>query len=86
MAAYDAGPAGDVRRAITSGAFAFPNDASRVAAAIIDVASQTPAPLRVPLGVDTYRDVRAAYVARLAEHDAHADRARSVASDSQTPS
>jgi hypothetical protein len=81
MPEYDAGPAGDVRRAIESGAFALPNDATKVAAAIIDVATEEPAPLRVPLGVDTYRDVRAAYVARLAQHDAERERAESVAAD-----
>ena len=81
MAEYDAGPAGDVRRAIASGAFQIPNDAAKMAAAIIDAATETPARLRVPLGVDTYRDVRAAYTARLEEHDAQQIRARSVARD-----
>jgi len=81
MPEYDASPAGDVRRAISSGAFQFPNDAARVAAAIIDAATETPARLRIPLGVDTYRDVRAAYVRRLEEHDAQQARAASVAAD-----
>ncbi len=84
MPEYDAGPAGDVRRAIESGTFSAPNDAAKVAAAIIDVAIEEPAPLRVPLGVDTYRDVRAAYVARLTEHDAERERAESVAADVAT--
>jgi NAD(P)-dependent dehydrogenase (short-subunit alcohol dehydrogenase family) len=80
MAEYDAGPAGEVRRGVASGAFPIPNDAVKVSAAIIDAATEEPARLRVPLGVDTYRDVRAAYVARLEEHDAQRDRAESVAS------
>jgi NAD(P)-dependent dehydrogenase (short-subunit alcohol dehydrogenase family) len=81
MPEYDSGPAGDVRRAIESGDFAFVNDPAKVAAAIIDLAAVTPAPLRVPLGVDTFEDVRASYVARLREHDAHEELARSAAKD-----
>jgi NAD(P)-dependent dehydrogenase (short-subunit alcohol dehydrogenase family) len=82
MPEYDATPAGDVRRAIDSGAFALPNDAGKTAAAIIDAATESPARLRVPLGIDTYRDVRASYVARLEELDSQRDRALSVARDS----
>jgi NAD(P)-dependent dehydrogenase (short-subunit alcohol dehydrogenase family) len=82
MPEYEATPTGDVRRAITSGAFQLPNDPARVAAAIIDIADETPARLRVPLGVDTYRDVRASYLNRLEEHDAQRARALSVANDS----
>ena len=78
MPEYDATPAGEVRRASTSGTFDFPNDAAKTAAAIINAATETPARLRVPLGVDTYRDVRASYLARLEEHDAQRDRALSV--------
>jgi hypothetical protein len=81
MPEYDASPAGVVRRAINSGAFRFPNEAAKVAAAIIDAATETPARLRVPLGVDTYSDVRAAYLRRLEEHDAQTARAESVARD-----
>jgi NAD(P)-dependent dehydrogenase (short-subunit alcohol dehydrogenase family) len=79
MLEYDATPAGDVRRALGSGTFAAPNEAAKTAAAIIDAATETPARLRVPLGIDTYRDVRASYLARLQEHDAQRDRALSVA-------
>ncbi len=43
--------------------------------------SETCAPLRLPLGSDTYDDVRASLVARLAEHDAHRDVAFSVVKD-----
>ncbi len=81
MPEYDSTPAGDVRRAIESGAFTLPNDAEKTAAAIIDAATEHPARLRVPLGVDTYRDVRASYLARLEEHDSQRDRALSVARD-----
>jgi len=79
MPEYDATPAGDVRRALGSGTFVPPNEAAKTAAAIIDAATETPARLRVPLGVDSYRDVHASYLARLQEHDAQRDRALSVA-------
>ena len=35
--------------------------------------------MRVPLGTDTYDDVRASYVARLEEHDRYREIARGVA-------
>jgi NAD(P)-dependent dehydrogenase (short-subunit alcohol dehydrogenase family) len=79
MPEYAATPAGDVRRALAEGAFPIPNDPDRIAAAMIVVAETEPAPLRVPLGTDTYDDVRASYVARLDEHDHHREIARSVA-------
>jgi NAD(P)-dependent dehydrogenase (short-subunit alcohol dehydrogenase family) len=41
-------------------------------------------PLRLPLGSDTYDDVRAALVARLAELDAHRDVAFSVVTGKPT--
>jgi NAD(P)-dependent dehydrogenase (short-subunit alcohol dehydrogenase family) len=81
MPEYDSGPAGDVRRAIESGAFPLVNDPAKVAAAIVEVAEAEPAPLRVPLGGDTFRDVRASYVARLAEHDGYEGLAKSVVGD-----
>ncbi len=81
MPEYAATPAGDVRRALAAGTFPMPNDPERVAAAIILVAETDPAPLRVPLGTDTYADVRASYVARLAEHDGHAELALGVAAE-----
>jgi len=78
MPEYSATPAGDVRRALAEDAFPVPNDAHLVAAAMVAVATTEPAPLRVPLGLDTYDDVRAAYVARLEEHDRHRELAQSV--------
>ena len=78
MAAYDATPAGDVRRAIAGGAFPLDNDPEKIAAAMIASAQASPAPLRLPLGRDTYEDVRASYVRRLEELDAHRDLALSV--------
>jgi NAD(P)-dependent dehydrogenase (short-subunit alcohol dehydrogenase family) len=81
MPEYDAGPAGDVRRAVAAGAFPIDNDPAKVAAAIVGVAETDPAPLRVPLGSDTFRDVRASYVARLAEHDGYEEMAKAVVRD-----
>jgi NAD(P)-dependent dehydrogenase (short-subunit alcohol dehydrogenase family) len=81
MAAYDATPAGDVRRAIAGGDLPLDNDAEKIAAAMIASAQTSPAPLRLPLGRDTYEDVRASYVRRLEELDAHRDLALSVLRD-----
>jgi NAD(P)-dependent dehydrogenase (short-subunit alcohol dehydrogenase family) len=79
--AYDRTPAGDVRRALADGSFALPGDAGRVVGAILASADAPDAPLRLALGPDTYADVRASLVARLAELDAQRDLALSVASD-----
>jgi NAD(P)-dependent dehydrogenase (short-subunit alcohol dehydrogenase family) len=78
MAAYDATPAGDVRRAVAGGTLPLDNDAEKIAAAMIESAQTSPAPLRLPLGRDTYEDVRASYVRRLEELDAQRDLALSV--------
>jgi NAD(P)-dependent dehydrogenase (short-subunit alcohol dehydrogenase family) len=81
MHAYDATPAGDVRRAIASGDFPLDNDPDKIAAAMIASAQTSPAPVRLPLGRDTYEHVRASYVRRLEELDAHRDLALSVVRD-----
>jgi NAD(P)-dependent dehydrogenase (short-subunit alcohol dehydrogenase family) len=81
MPEYDQGPAGDVRRAVTSGAFPLANDPGKIVDAMLDVVDRRETPLRLPLGSDTYRDIRASLVARLAEHDAHREAALSVGRD-----
>ena len=81
MPEYDQTPAGAVRRALASGHFALPNDPEKIAAAMVDLVDSGETPLRLPLGSDTYADVRASLVARLAEHDAHRDAALSVISE-----
>lgn len=81
MPAYEDTPAGEVRRAITGGSFTLPNDPRKIAGAIVDLVDSGAAPLRLPLGSDTYDDVRAALVARLAELDAHREVAYSVVTD-----
>jgi NAD(P)-dependent dehydrogenase (short-subunit alcohol dehydrogenase family) len=78
MDEYRDTPAGEVRRAIASGAFTIPNDAGRIVDAMISLVDSGTAPLRLPLGSDTYQDVRASLVARLAEHDAQREVAYSV--------
>ncbi|MEV6636003.1 SDR family oxidoreductase [Actinoplanes sp. NPDC051470] len=82
MPEYDGTPAGGVRRALASGEFRLPNDAGKIAAAMVDLVDSGRTPLRLPLGSDTYEDIRASLVARLAEHDAQRDVAYSVVTDS----
>ncbi|MFF8975063.1 hypothetical protein [Streptomyces sp. NPDC014995] len=79
MPEYEDTPAGEVRRAIASGDFPLPNDPHKIAQAMIDLVDSGATPLRLPLGSDTYEDVRASLVARLAEHDEHRDTALAVA-------
>ncbi|WP_243715202.1 hypothetical protein [Micromonospora sp. KC207] len=78
MVEYDATPAGDTRRAIADGSFALDNDPEAIARAMIASADRPDAPLRLPLGEDTYRDVRASYVKRLELLDASRETASSV--------
>ena len=79
MPEYESTPAGEVRRAVADGTLALPNDPDKIAAAVLDLVDAGRTPLRLPLGVDTYDDVRASLVARLAEHDQHRDIAYAVA-------
>jgi hypothetical protein len=67
-----------VRRAVADGTLNLPNDPAKIATAMIDLVDAGATPLRLPLGSDTYDDVRASLVARLAEHDAQRDTAFSV--------
>ena len=78
MPEYDRTPAGDVRRALDNGTFPLSNDPEKIARAMIDLVDSQANPLRLPLGSDTYRDVRASLVARLTEHDAQRETALSV--------
>ena len=81
MAAYEHTPAGDVRRGLFNGDFPIPGDADKMVQAMLDSADQYPAPLRLALGRDTYADVRAALVARLAALDAQKNLALAAAVD-----
>ncbi len=77
MPEYDATAVGDVRRAI-AGRGHVNGDAAKMARAIIDSVDVTPAPLRLTLGRDTYRDVRRSLADRLALVDAQRDLAHST--------
>ncbi len=66
MDAYEKTPVGDVRRAVAANAFPIPGDADKVVQSMIDSVEQHPAPLRLPLGSDTYNLVRGALQQRLA--------------------
>ncbi|MFI9389674.1 SDR family oxidoreductase [Streptomyces bauhiniae] len=81
MPEYANTPAGEIRQALTDGAFVLPNAPEKIAQAMIDLVDSGAAPLRLPLGSDTYDDIRASLTARLVEHDAHRDTAYSVVSE-----
>ncbi|QXJ22700.1 SDR family oxidoreductase [Actinomadura graeca] len=85
MPEYDRGPAGDTRRAVEDGTFPLVNDPEKIVQAMIDLVGRRDVPLRLPLGSDAYRDVRASLAARLAEHDAHREIALSVVHDDHAP-
>jgi NADP-dependent 3-hydroxy acid dehydrogenase YdfG len=70
MEAYENTPAGNVRRAIAAGTFPIKGDVNKSVQAMIDSVEVSPAPLRLALGGDAYRDMRAALVARLEALDA----------------
>jgi NAD(P)-dependent dehydrogenase (short-subunit alcohol dehydrogenase family) len=79
MPEYENTPAAETRQALLGGLFPVPNSAEKIADAMIDLVDSSATPLRLPLGPDTYEDVRAALTGRLAEHKAHRDVAHSVA-------
>ena len=78
MAVYENTPAGEVRRAVATGAFALKGDAGRMAQAMIDVAGISPAPRRLTLGSQAYASVHAALTARLAALEAQRETALSA--------
>ena len=67
--AYDNTPAGDVRRAVEAGKFPLKGDVNKTVQEIINCVEITPAPLRLALGGDAYRDMRTALAERLAALD-----------------
>ncbi|MBB4443809.1 MULTISPECIES: SDR family NAD(P)-dependent oxidoreductase [Rhizobium] len=70
MEAYDATPAGEIRRAIADGRFEAKGDPVKMAQAMIEAAEQRSAPKRLALGAGSYASIRKALVERLAELDA----------------
>ena len=67
--AYDNTPAGDVRRAVEAGNFPLKGDVNKTVQEIINCVEIKPAPLRLALGGDAYRDMRTALAERLAALD-----------------
>ena len=78
MPEYDDGPIGALRRSGADGSFNPTGDPAAMAREIIASADIEPAPLRITLGEDSFHDIRADYVSRLAQIDAGRERALSV--------
>ncbi len=85
MAVYDNTPAGEVRRALSAGAFPVPGDPIKMVQAMIDSVDRSPAPGRLTLGSDAYAKVRAALTARIAALDSQKDIALSTDADDFHP-
>ena len=78
LAIYDQTPVGEFRRMRLAGAFPRLGDPAKMARAMIDSVDQQPAPKRLLLGSDAYRQVRDALLARLAALEAQKDLAFST--------
>jgi NAD(P)-dependent dehydrogenase (short-subunit alcohol dehydrogenase family) len=65
MDVYERTPAGDVRRAISSGGFAIRGDAANTVEAMIATADADHPPFRLALGSTAYENIRAALTKRL---------------------
>jgi NAD(P)-dependent dehydrogenase (short-subunit alcohol dehydrogenase family) len=81
MDVYDDTPAGDVRRAIASGAFAVKGDPDKMAQAMMDCVEISPAPWRLVMGSGSYTGIRSALAGRIAALDAQKDIALSTDAD-----
>jgi NAD(P)-dependent dehydrogenase (short-subunit alcohol dehydrogenase family) len=78
LEAYEATPAGALRRARAAGTFKRPGDPRKRALAMIESAAQTPAPKRLTLGSDAYQRVHAALSERVRALEAQRDTAFST--------
>ena len=78
LEAYENTPAGEVRRMMENHAFPLPGDPAKVARAIIDSVDVSPAPLRLPLGSDTYTLVHEVLQQRLTALESQRDLAFST--------
>lgn len=76
---YEHTPAGDVRRAIASGAFAIKGHAGNTTDAIFAAATSTRPPLRLALGSNAYASISQALAQRLAA--LHAQKAVALGAD-----
>ncbi|WPP01142.1 SDR family oxidoreductase [Pseudomonas sp. HR96] len=81
MPAYEHTPAGEVRRAVDSGAFGLKGDPQKMARAMIEVAARHPAPKRLLLGSDAYDRVHSMLTERLAALEGQEAVARSTEVD-----
>jgi hypothetical protein len=81
MPAYQATPAGEIRRALAAGTFALKGDAAKMVDAMIASVAHSPAPRRLLLGAEAFARVRAALTNRLAALDAQRDIAMSTEMD-----
>jgi NAD(P)-dependent dehydrogenase (short-subunit alcohol dehydrogenase family) len=67
LPAYLGTPAAAIRRMVDGGFIRYPGDLAKMAVAILDAATHPVAPLRLTLGSDAYRLIRAGLTARLAD-------------------
>lgn len=74
-ATYEQTPAGEVRRAVASGAFTIRGDAGNTVDAMIAAADAEHPPFRLALGSSAYDSIRAALTRRLEELEAQRDTA-----------
>jgi NAD(P)-dependent dehydrogenase (short-subunit alcohol dehydrogenase family) len=80
MPEYDTGALGERRRAMAAGRVSGASDPAAVVRAVIAGVDDEDAPLRLPLGADTYRDLHSAYSQRLELLEASRELALSVTS------
>jgi NAD(P)-dependent dehydrogenase (short-subunit alcohol dehydrogenase family) len=78
MAVYDDTPAGQVRKAIESGAFVLKGDAARTVAALISAADSAKPELRLVLGSTAYNSITRALAQRLSSAERQHDVALSA--------
>lgn len=73
MACYEDTPAGEVRRALASGAFVVKGDAGRTVEALIHAADMTHPPLRLALGSTAYASISEALAERIRSLETYKD-------------
>jgi NAD(P)-dependent dehydrogenase (short-subunit alcohol dehydrogenase family) len=81
MDCYDSTPAGEVRKAVSSGSFVLKGDAAKTVNAMIDAVDADSPPLRLTLGSTAYASISQALAERLKSLEAQKDLALSVDRD-----
>ncbi len=71
MALYEETPAGEIRRALASGAFTIKGDATKTVNLIIETADMPTPPLRLALGSTAYHSISQALTQRMNELEAN---------------